>query len=407
MAINPYSLKSKSLTPTDFEKLSLFSGASEREGEIKEEKVFVRRRSTSETENAKEREEVLKEFSRHDYIKVEHLTVEIAGEYVGFSAFFFALVSSAPSLVTRITRVTVEDQAVTKILKKAFFDSFVRPCLACHAQQLDQSRRCRILAQTFTPLLNYFYDYSARSDRLTQKTLQECTRPVHLPFRFQTPEQIPPGTSKEEIIRFFDFRDASINLRATDRASSLPTCIEYFEKYLARMELSIASIQQDLKVLFFRNQKDEEDIELFLTDAFFEELCDRQLHASKAPKFLMFIRDRSWKVDEDHYFVPSVNITARTETKQVSYVLKSVTYVKDARLMDYATLMMQPSGEGYQWSREAKTPSWEGSMEQALQELERLTERQDLSEEHLRRLRIDTGVIENTDCCIYELVEDF
>jgi len=407
MAINPDSLRCKSLTPADFETLSLIQPILEEDGVVKEERFYSRTRSFSAVESPSQKAEALKKFFSNDYIRVEHLTVEIAGEYIGFSAFFLGLISSSPFLIAKITRVSEEDALITQIMKKEFFQSFVRPCMMCHGRQLNQTRRCRILAQTFSPLINYFYDFSARSHRLTQKTLEEKKRPVKLPFAFQTPEEIPQGTSQDDITRFFAFREASINLRASEWGCSLPTCIEYFENFLARMDQTMASIQNDLGVVFFEHKKADEEIQLYLTDEFFELIVDRQIHTAKPPRFLMFIRDRKWQVDDDHYFVPSFNIVAKTEAEIVKYTLKSVTYVTDPSLMDYATLMIQPSGQAYKWSRESKTPGWEGNMKTAIEEIGALAQNRQLSEEDMRRLRIDDGLVENLDCCIYELLQDF
>lgn len=405
MSINPYSLESKSLTPTDFARLSLSSRLSLNSGEDSEEETPpTRKRSFSESQILEDREDISGQFSKSNYIKVQHLTVEVAGNFFGFSAFFLAFVSSSTALAAKIARIQYSDDMASQIIKKTFFECFIKPCLACHAQQIDQSKRLRILVQHFAPLLNYFYDHGPRSDRLTRKTLEEGKGPVRLPFPFQTPEDIPPGTSQQEIVRFFDFRDTSINLRATDGAYELPTCIEYFENYLRRMGHTIESIKNDLKVIFLQSLKEDEEIEIFLTDAFFEETADRQLGVANPPKHVMFLRDRNWKIDKDNYFVPSFELTARTVDKQVSYRLKSVTYLNNPQVMDYSTLMIQPSGEGFKWSREYKTPSWEGDVQSSLQALADLIEKKELRGEHFSALRIDAGLVENTDCCIYELV---
>lgn len=407
MAINSFSLKNKSLTPTDFAALTLHEDSSSLDENVNHERTFQRTRSFSAGELSEDKKGISRKFAKNDYVRVEHLTVEVAGEFFGFSAFFLAFVSSSPSLAAKIAKIQDDDAMESQIIKKNFFQCFIRPCLLCHAQQLDQSKRLRILAQQFGPLMNYFYDYGPRSDRLTRKTLEENKRPVILPFPFQTPEDIPSGTSQQEIIRFFDFRDSSINLRAADHASELPTCIEYFENYLRRMGHTMESIQNDLKVIFFQNYKKDEEIDIFLTDAFFAQTTGSQLGVTNPPKYVMFLRDRNWKVDQDNYFVPSFELIARAVERQVSYRLKSVIYIKNAVLMDYATLMIQPSGEGFKWSRESRTPTWEGNVESSLHALKELIEKKVLEEHHLSDLRIDAGLVENTDCCIYELVEDF
>jgi hypothetical protein len=94
MAIHPSSLRCKSLTPIDFQKLS--SEPFPHQGDAKDRQGHLRRRSSSETEDPREKTDFLKEFSKKDFIRVEHLTVESAGEFIGFSAFFFAFISSAP-----------------------------------------------------------------------------------------------------------------------------------------------------------------------------------------------------------------------------------------------------------------------------------------------------------------------
>jgi hypothetical protein len=398
MAVQASLLKSNYLISDDFAKFSLEKPPSN--GAAVANRINVRKRSSSASDNAS------KDFALKDYIRSEHLTVFVAGEFFGFSAFFLALSSSAYKFVGKVTKINVEDSVFTQIIKTSFSQSFVRPFIDCHAQQLDQSKRCRILVENFAPLLNYFYDHALRTDRLTQKTLDEDRKPVRLPFAFRTPEEIPLGTPDEDVERFFHFRDDCINLRATDSASSLPTCIEYFENFLSRMGQTLPSIQRDFKVVFFKKLEGDEDVELFLTDAYFEESADRHLGLEKPPRYLMFIRAREWKVGKDHWFFPSLKVQARTPEKKINYRLRSVTYVTDPSVMMYETLMLQPSGESFKWSKESTTPSWEGNMYRAFEHVQRLIETKDLEEDDIKTHGMDMAMIENADCCIYELAQE-
>ena len=141
MAIQASLLRCKSLTPHDFAKLSLEQSPSS--GEAAAGRSLSRRCSFSESESA------LKEFALNDYIRTEHLTVFVAGEFFGFSAFFLALCSSGHKFVGKVTKIDPQDTVFTQIIKKSFSQSFIRPFMHCHAQQLDQSKRCRILVENF------------------------------------------------------------------------------------------------------------------------------------------------------------------------------------------------------------------------------------------------------------------
>jgi hypothetical protein len=398
MAIQASLLRSKSLTPHDFAKLSLEKPPAR--GAAAADRSSVRQRSRSASEDA------FKDFALKDYIHAEHLTVFVAGEFFGFSAFFLALSSSAYKFVGKVTKIHAEDTEFTQIIKTAFSQSFVQPFMSCHAQQLDQTGRYRILVENFAPLMRYFYDHGLRSDRLTQKTLEEAKKPNKLPFAFQTPEEMPAETSQKMRESFFNYRDACINLRSSESASNYPRCIEYFENFLMRMDHTFQSIQEELKVVFFKNHQGDEELDLFLTDAYFEQLLGRQLGLDKLSRYLMFIRDRSWNVLEDHYFFPSLEIEAKTLDKQVKYRLRSVTYVMKPFLMTYATFLMQPSGKSYKWTHEDKTPFWLGDMRRSFKFIEDKILKKELEEDHIIDHRLDSGMLRNTDCCIYELVGD-
>jgi hypothetical protein len=254
--------------------------------------------------------------------------------------------------------------------------------------------------------MNYFYDSTLRSERLTQKTLEENEPPRRLPFGYQTPEQMQYKEPAGKILEFIIERAGLVDLRARERSSDFPRCIEYFENFLRRMELDFESISSMCEVVLFPNLPKEKDIEIVLTDAFFEESMDRMLKAKTPPRYMIFLRSKDWQVDEDFYFVPSTQVLARTQDKQVVYHLKSVTYIRDSIVTDYATLMLAPSGEGFKWTRETTSPSWEGDVQASLDTVADLIEKKNLSDQHLAALRIDEALIENTDCCIYELGQD-
>lgn len=401
MATGYAALASRSLTPTDFARISL-----EESGELKRSVSEERRRCFSECATKDSKQRAFGKFIENDYIRVQNLTTEVAGEFFGFSAFFLALTTSCPKFVGKITLIQDSDDIVTRVIKKAFNQSFVIPTMLCHAQRVDQAVRPRIRVETFAPIINYLHDVTFRSERLTQKTLEENELPRRLPFGYQTPEQMLHKEPPSKILEFVIERASLVDLRARELSSNFPRCIEYFENFLRRMELDYEKINPMCEVVLFPDLPKEKDTEIFLTDAFFEERMDRMLKAKTPPRYMIFLRSREWQVDEDFYFVPSTQVVARTLDQQVVYHLKSVTYIRNSIVTDYATLMLDPSGEGFKWTRETTSPSWEGDVKASLDAVADLIEKKDLSDQHLAALRIDEALIQNTDCCIYELEQD-